>query len=139
MSYRFLSAEWIAAAKAIRDEYADQVKPPAGTAVKANLIVTGGPDGSDILAHLDAGGEGTHVELGHQDDPDVTVTTDYITARAIFADQDGAAAMAAFLGGKIRVEGDTTRLMVMMAQAQQAQLDPVAGDIAAKVRAITAD
>jgi hypothetical protein len=137
MSYPFLSAEWIAAAKAIRDEYADRVKPPDGIAVRANLVITAGPDGHDIEAHLDAGGEGTHVELGHLNGPDVTITTDYGTAKSIFADQDAQAAMAAFMGGRIRVEGDTAKLMVMMAQAQQTQLDPVALEIAAKVRSIT--
>ena len=42
--YAFLSDEWMEAAKAIRDEYADQVSPPAH-AIRMNQVVTDVPFG----------------------------------------------------------------------------------------------
>ncbi|MDH4148197.1 MAG: SCP2 sterol-binding domain-containing protein, partial [Acidimicrobiia bacterium] len=92
-----------------------------------------------IAAHIDAADGRADIELGHLDSPEVTITTDHATARAIFADNDGSVAMAAFLGGKIRVEGDVAKLMVLMAQAQQRQAEPLAVELAQRVRAITAD
>jgi hypothetical protein len=136
----FLSPEWIVAAQAIRDEYRDRVSAPVGVAVRANLVIADAPGGEEIAAHLAVGPDGTHLELGHLDAPDVTLRTDFATAKAMFADRDGTVAMQSFMAGKIRVEGDTAKLMVLMAQAaQQQQADPLALEIADRVRAITTD
>jgi putative sterol carrier protein len=51
--------------------------------------------------------------------------------------QDPAAAMQAFLSGKIRVEGDMAKLMMLQASAMQP--DPLAAEVAERVKAITAD
>ena len=37
------------------------------------------------------------MDHGHLDDADVTVTTDYETAKALFVEQDAAAGMQAFM------------------------------------------
>ena len=51
--YAFLSEEWMEAAKAIRDEYKDQVKPPAHS-IRMNQVVTDVPFGDGTIeAHLD--------------------------------------------------------------------------------------
>ena len=131
----FLSAAWIDAARAIRDEYEGRVGAPPVT-VRMNQVITDGPDGT-IEAHLDTSDGRTRLELGHVADPDLTVTTDYDTARAIFALQDPAAAMQAFLSGRIRIEGDMAKLMMLQASAMQA--DPLATEVAERVKAITAD
>ena len=139
MKHEFLTPEWIDAARAIRDEFRQKLPAEPGVSVRANLVVCDTPSGRDIAAHIDAADGRADIELGHLDSPEVTITTDHATARAIFADNDGSVAMAAFLGGKIRVEGDVAKLMVLMAQAQQRQAEPLAVELAQRVRAITAD
>ncbi|MFN0091390.1 MAG: SCP2 sterol-binding domain-containing protein [Acidimicrobiales bacterium] len=136
MPHQFLSPEWIAAARAIRDEYKDRLGPP-GVAVRLNQVITGAPGGVEIRAHIDTSEGRTAIELGHLERPDVTVTLDYTTARQIFVDEDQQAAMQAFLGGKIRVEGDVSKLLLLQAQAAQGGIDPLAAEIAQRMKAIT--
>jgi hypothetical protein len=132
----FLSPEWIAAAKRIRDEYRDRPRN-AGLEIRMNQVITDAPGGEDIRAHIDTSGGDLVVDLGHLERPDLTITTDYATARAIFVNQDAAAGMQAFMSGKVKVEGDMTKLLAM--QAQAATIDPVAAEIAKRVKDITSD
>ncbi len=134
--HRFLSPEWIAAAKEIRAEYRDRPRS-GGVAIRMNQVITDAPGGGDIHAHLDTSDGDVVVDLGHLDAPDLTITTDYATARAIFVNQDAAAGMQAFMSGKIKVEGDMSKLLMM--QAQAASIDPVAAEIATRVKDITSD
>lgn len=133
-TYEFLSEAWITAARAIRDQYEGRVGPPP-VALRMNQVITDAPGGT-INAHLDTNGGRTQLELGHVADPDLTVTTDYATAKALFVLQDPAAAMQAFMAGKIRVEGDMAKLMLL--QASSVQPEPLAAEVAARVKAITA-
>ncbi|MFN0028839.1 MAG: SCP2 sterol-binding domain-containing protein [Acidimicrobiales bacterium] len=138
--YEFLSAPWVAAARAIRDEYQDRLVAAAGAtpppALRMNLTLTDGPDGT-TSAHVDTTSGQARLELEHLPQADVSIFTDHETARAIFVAQDGTAAMTAFMSGKIRVEGDLARLLALQAQAMTA--DPLAAEIATRVKAITAD
>jgi putative sterol carrier protein len=74
------------------------------------------------------------MDLGHLDSPDLTVTTDYATARAIFLEQDPQAGMQAFLSGKVKVEGDMTKMMQMQIAMPK---DDLAVQVAAEIMAIT--
>ncbi len=132
--HEFLSPEWIAAAKVIRDEYKDRVTPPQ-VPIRMNQVITDAPWG-EVLAHVDTSDGEMIVELGHLANPDLTITTDYATAKAIFVNQDAAAAMQSFMAGKIKVEGDMSKLLMM--QAQAANIDPIAGEIAGRVKDVTA-
>jgi hypothetical protein len=128
----FLSDEWIAEAKKIRDEAGDTGAPPAP--MKMNQIITDVPFGDGTLnTHMDTTGGSLDMDTGHLDDPDVTITIDYATAKAIFVEQNQQAGMQAFMSGKIKVQGDMTKMMAM----GQATPDPKAADIAAKIAAIT--
>jgi hypothetical protein len=62
------------------------------------------------------------------------VTTDYATARAIFLEQDPQAGMQAFLSGKVKVEGDMTKMMQMQIAMPK---DDLADQVAAEIMAIT--
>ena len=133
--YPFLSEEWLEAAKAIREEYHGKTAPPAH-AVRMNQVITDVPfgDGS-IDAHLDTSSGEMQMDMGHIDPADLTVTLDYATAKAILVDGNPQAGMQAFMAGKIKVQGDMTKMMAM----QQAAPDPVQTEIAAKIKAITLD
>jgi putative sterol carrier protein len=131
--YAFLSDEWMAAAKEIRDGYADQVSPPAH-AIRMNQVVTDVPFGEGTVnSYLDTSGGSVEMDIGELENPDLTVTTDYATAKAITVDGDAQAGMQAFMQGKVKVQGDMSKLMLL----QQAPTDPVQSEIQAKVQEIT--
>jgi putative sterol carrier protein len=133
--YAFLSDEWLEEAKKIREEYAGQSSPPAH-AVRMNQIVTEVPFGDGTIeAHLDTSNGEMQMEMGHLENPDLTVTLDYATAKAILVDNNPQAGMQAFMAGKIKVQGDMTKMMAM----QSGTPDPSQAEIAAKIQAITAD
>ena len=133
--YAFLTDEWLEAAKKIREEYAGKSSPPAH-AVRMNQIITEVPfgDGS-IDAHLDTSGGEMQMDMGHLENPDLTVTLDYVTAKAILVDGNPQAGMQAFMAGKIKVQGDMTKMMAM----QSGTPDPTQAEIAAKIKEITSD
>ena len=135
MAHEFLSDEWMEAVKSIRDQYADEASP-LPYKVKMNQVISGAPfaDGADILLCIDTTDGTMKMEKGELEDPEVTISTDWETARTIFVDQDQAAGMQAFMAGKIRVQGDMTKLMLMNAVPP----DDLARTIAAEVKEITA-
>lgn len=116
MGYPFLSDDWMDAARAIREKYADDV-PEVEADLKINQVVHDVPfrEGT-VESYLDTTSGAVVMELGSLDDADVTVTTDYETAKAIFVDQDPAVAMQAFMNGKVQVQGDMMKLMAMQTQ-----------------------
>ena len=135
MSHPFLSDEWIAAARDIRAKYAD-VSAKVSIPMRINQVVTAVPFGEGtVTSHIDTTSGEVTMELGALESPDATITTDYATARALFVDQDQAAAMQAFMSGKVKVEGDMMKIMSMQTAIPQ---DEVARTIAEEIRAITA-
>lgn len=131
--YAFLSEEWMEAAHKIREEFAGQAAAPAHV-VRMNQIITDVPfSDSDINAYMDTSNGDLELNLGHLENPDLTVTLEYATAKAILVEGNPQAGMQAFMAGKIKVQGDMTKLMAM----QSASPDPVAAEIAAKINAIT--
>ncbi len=131
--YPFLSNEWMEEAHKIREEFAGQTAAPAHV-VRMNQIITDVPFSDEpINAYLDTSGGNVELDLGTLDNPDLTVTVDYETAKAIFVEQNPQAGMQAFMAGKIKVQGDMTKLMAMQSQAP----DPVAQQVADRVKEIT--
>ena len=135
MSHQFLSESWIEAARDIRHRYSGDV-PAIDVVVRINVITTKVPfgDGS-ISAYIDTSNGSLEMELGSIEEADLTVTTDYETARKLFVEQDPTASMQAFMAGRIKVEGDITRLMVMQTSLPQTETTEA---VAAEIKAITA-
>ena len=135
MSYAFLSPEWIKAAKSIRHKYAEEAAK-VSTSIRLNGVVTEAPfAGGPIHVRVDTTSGVLHMDLGLLDDPDLTITTDYETARKIFVDQDQVAAMQAFMAGRVKVQGDMMKLMALQTQMPD---DLVAQQIAAEINSVTA-
>ena len=135
MSHQFLSEEWMTAAKAIREKYADQV-PPVTVSIRMNQVITDVPFGEgSINAYLDTSSGVLEMELGELDTPDLTLTTDYATAKAVFVDQDQAAGMQAFMSGKIKVAGDMMKMMAMQTGMPQTDVTKQVQD---EIKSITA-
>ncbi|HEY3942612.1 MAG TPA: SCP2 sterol-binding domain-containing protein [Acidimicrobiales bacterium] len=133
MANPFLSDAWLREARALRAEFGPSLpSPPQG--VRMNLVVNEVPFGDGAIdAHLDTSSGALDLETGHVERPDLTVTVDYVTAKAILVDNNPQAAMQAFMAGKVRVEGDMAKLMTL-------QLSPPNGSaqqFADRLRAIT--
>jgi len=133
MPHAFLSDEWIAAARAVREAHA---RPESSApVVRMNLTVTAVPFGDGTVeSRLDTSSGSAEMELGHLENPDVSVTTDYETAKTIFVLQDAAAGMQAFMSGKVVVQGDMMKLMALNAAVAA---DPRAAEVADAIKAIT--
>ena len=134
MSSPFLSEEWFLSARAIADKYAGQI-PDVPVKVKVNQVISGVPFGSgEVRTFIDTTSGQLVMEQGEVDAADVTVSTDYATARALFVDQDQQAAMQAFMSGKVRIQGDMAKLMLL----QAAPPSELAKQAAAELRDATA-
>jgi hypothetical protein len=132
-AYPFLSPEWTEAARELRAEYADTV-PPAPVTMRMNLVVNDVPFGDGPLdAHLDTTNGDFVLEHGHLEGADLKVTIDYATAKAILIEGNPQAGMQAFMAGRIRVEGDMSKLLAL----QGTPADPVHVEIAQRMRDIT--
>jgi putative sterol carrier protein len=125
----------MAAAKEIREKYADQASKVT-TVIRMNQVITDAPFGDGpIELFLDTSSGDVVMDLGQLEAPDLTLTTDYATARAIFVEQDQAAGMQAFMAGKVKVQGDMMKMMAMQTAMPQ---DDVAKTIAKEIKDITA-
>jgi len=134
MSYQFLSDEWLAAATAIREKYADE-SAKVTSSIRMNQVITDVPFGDGTVnLYLDTSSGDVVMEKGALDTPDLTLTTDWETARKIFVDQDQAAGMQAFMSGKVKVQGD---MMKMMAMQTSMPSDDIAKQVATEIKDIT--
>ncbi|MGI9644280.1 MAG: SCP2 sterol-binding domain-containing protein [Ilumatobacteraceae bacterium] len=134
MTHEFLSEEWMAAARELRERYADEV-PEVPATITINLVITDVPFGDEIRAYLDTSSGSLALELGEIDDAPTTISTDYDTAKALFVFQDQAVAMQSFMAGKIKVQGD---MMQMMAMQTAIPVNEFSDQLAAEIQAITA-
>jgi putative sterol carrier protein len=131
--HAFLTEDWVNAVKEIREGFEGTVAPPAHK-VRMNLVITDVPHGEGTVeAHMDSSGDEMVMELGHLTDPELTVTLPYDVAKGIFIEGNPQAGMQAFMAGKIKVQGDMTKLMAM----QSGTVDPAAAELAAKIAEIT--
>ena len=106
MSHSFLSDAWFEAVEALRDEAPEP--PTAMKDLTLNVVVQGGPDG-DREVHMTGG----QFERGLVDGAPTKLTVPFDVAKALFVEGNPQAAMQAFMSGKIKVEGDMTKLMAM--------------------------
>ena len=137
MPHPFLSPEWIASVKGIREKYAAEASKVT-TSIRMNQVITEVPDdvaeGGEVKLFLDTSSGDIQMDHGELETPDLTLTTDYATAKKIFVDQDQAAGMQAFMGGKIKIQGDMMKMMAMQTSMPQ---DDTAKKIADEIKALT--
>jgi hypothetical protein len=102
--------------------------------VRINLVATEVPFGEGkVRAFIDTSDGMLRMDLGELERADVTVTTDYTMARAAFVLQDLQSVMQAFLAGRVKIQGDLTKLMLL----QSVSPDDLARQVASEIRAIT--
>ena len=137
--YQFLSEEWMSSAKDIYEAHRGD-SPPVPVSMRANLNITDVPFGeSPLKAHLDTSSGEMQIDLGHLEKPDLTLTMGYDTAKAQIVSGDQAAVMQAFMGGRIKIDGDMSKLMALAAGAQTGgpEAQAVAQKVATEIQAIT--
>jgi hypothetical protein len=130
-TYPFLSDEWFVAVRAIVEARGVEIPPHAELAM--NLVVTDTPFGEDRQLQIGARDGAADWGTGHVADADLTLTTDYVTAREIFMSGNPQAGMQAFMDGKVKLQGDLTKLMA----AQIAGTGPGAPGLAEELSAVT--
>ena len=136
--YPFLSDEWVAEARRIRAEFKGKA-PEIPVSVRMNQIIRDVPFGDGTIeAHVDTSSGELEMETGHLESPDLTITIGYDTAKAILIDGNAQAAMQAFLGGKIKVDGDITKLLALQSAGLSGNTDPAAIEMAKRLQAMTA-
>ena len=132
-TYPFLSDEWISEARRIREEFEGK-GGPAPQQIRMNLVITDVPFAAGAIdAHMDSSEGQLKLDLGHIEPVDLKVTLDYGTAKSILVEGNPQAGMQAFMAGKVKVEGDMAKLMMM----QAAPPDAAAQEIATRLRSIT--
>jgi hypothetical protein len=131
--YPFLRDDWTQAAREIREEYRGRI-PSTTPLLRMNMRISDVPFGEgDLVAYMDTTSGELDLDLGSLDKPDLTVGVDYATAKAIFVDQNPQAGMQAFFAGKIKVDGDLSKLMAL----QAINPDPAASELADRIKDIT--
>jgi hypothetical protein len=134
--YEFLSDEWMEAARELRGKYEEHLPEPAAV-VRINQVITDVPFGDGVIhVYIDTSDGSTELELGQLDEPDATLFVDYVTAKSMIVDQDPTAVMQAMMAGKITIQGDLTKLMLMQASVSAPDSE-VAGRLGDELRAIT--
>jgi hypothetical protein len=127
-AYPFLSDEWLAEVRRIVE--AQDMEAPSGTNLTMNLLVTDTPFAEDRRLNIAVQGGNADWSAGHIDTADLTLTTDYVTAREVLMSGDAQAALQAFMEGKVKIQGDLTKLMAAQASGAAPGGIALAGAIA---------
>ena len=114
--YPFLSDPWFDAADQLIKEHAPEAPP--STNLVMNLEVADGD--KTVTFHMGSKDGTTLFGKGPADGADLTLSTDIDTAREVFIAGNQQAGMQAFMSGKVRVQGDMTKLMMAQAGGQGA-------------------
>jgi hypothetical protein len=124
--YPFLADEWFAEVEKLVAEHGADA--PTGNPVVVNVIITDSPFGDERHMHMGAKDGKGEMGIGLVDDADVTLTTDYATAKDVFVSGNQQAGMQAFMAGKVKVQGDMTKLMMgQQGGGNQALTDAIQG------------
>lgn len=115
----FLTNEWFDSVDKLTAEAGDLNLPPALASLALNLSVSeAGKEPVDLS--LDGG----KIQKGLSPNAKTTLAMDEETLRKVFLEFDMAAAMQAFMTGKIKVQGDMSQLMALQtARPSQEQKD----------------
>ena len=108
----------------------DQPEPPGATA-RMQYVITGGPEGDIKYYWVLEDGHIKENRLGVLDDPELTLTQSYEDALKI---QKGELdEQAAFMQGRVKVEGNMAKLMSLLPITSSAEYR----DLQTKIREIT--
>ena len=114
----FLTDDWFSTVDTLTAEAGDLNLPPALKNLAINLVVVDGQNTTELS--LDGGA----IKKSLSSNAKTTLNMDGETLRKVFLEFDMAAAMQAFMTGKIKVQGDMSQLMALQtAKPSQEQKD----------------
>ena len=114
----FLTDDWFANVDKLTAEAGDLNLPPSLAGLAINLVVT------DANGNTELSLDGGKIQKGTSANAKTTLNMDAETLRKVFLEFDMAAAMQAFMTGKIKVQGDMSQLMALQtAKPSQEQKD----------------
>jgi putative sterol carrier protein len=111
MGVKYLSDEWFAKIEELSEEVNLEI-PPQLAEMKINMTVTSDEGDCDLCMN------GGKIQKGHLDDATTKVTVPMEFAKKIFVDRDQAAGMQAFTSGKLKIEGDMSKMMAVQSIPQ---------------------
>ena len=103
----FLTDDWFSTVDQLTAEAGDLNLPPALANLAINLVVT------DSTGNTELALVGGKIQKGLSSNAKTTLNMDAETLRKVFLEFDMAAAMQAFMTGKIKVQGDMSQLMAL--------------------------
>jgi len=106
MGVKYLSDEWFTKIEEIAEEVNLEI-PEQLKAMQINMTVTS--DDGDVEFAMNGG----KIQKGHVDGASTKITVPREFAFKIFVQQDQAAGMQAFSSGKLKIEGDMSKMMAM--------------------------
>ncbi len=113
----FLSPGWIVAVGEIRDDYADRVDP-AAIEIAANITIPAAPfDETTVRGHIDTTGSALMIDEGHIDHADLGIEMPYDIAHQVFIERDPATMMAILMGGRVKLTGDSSKILLLVGAA----------------------
>jgi putative sterol carrier protein len=126
MGIKYLSDEWFVKVEELAKEVNLEI-PPALADMKINMTIT-----SDS-GNIDMAMNGGKIQKGHTADAKTKITVPYDLAKKMFVDEDRQAGMQAFMSGKMKIEGDMSKMMAMQG------IQPTASQklLQAKIKEIT--
>ena len=114
----FLTDDWFSNVENLTAQAGDLNLPPALANLAINLVVTDSQGNTELS--LDGGA----IKKGLSPNAKTTLNMEGETLRKVFLEFDMAAAMQAFMTGKIKVQGDMSQLMALQtAKPSQEQKD----------------
>lgn len=115
----FLTDDWFSTVETLTAQAGNLNLPPALANLAINLVVADNTCNTTELS-LDGGA----IKKGLSSNAKTTLNMDAETLRKVFLEFDMAAAMQAFMTGKIKVQGDMSQLMALQtAKPSQEQKD----------------
>jgi putative sterol carrier protein len=105
---KYLTQEWLDQSRELAKDQPER----AGASAKMQYVVTGGPEGDIKYYWVLENGKLLESQLGEIAEPDFTMTSTYEDSVAIA--KGTLDANAAFMQGKMKVAGNTGKLMTLM-------------------------
>lgn len=105
---KFLTDDWFSEVERLTNDAGDLNLPPALEGLALNMTVTGS-DAGDVDLALANG----RIVKGKDDSAQTGLTLDADVLKKVFLEFDMSAAMEAFMSGKIKVDGDMSKLMAL--------------------------
>lgn len=132
--YEFLSPEWEQAADEIVGSKV--IATDSDVLLSINVTIAPTPYGDKQVSIVARDGSVALLEE-HQESADVTVKSDYDTAKQLFLEGTMAIVMNAMMQGKVVVQGNMAKLMSMASNPGASGAMPFLEDINTKLKEIT--